>query len=323
MGNHRSKRSTLWSVVLSALCIVMCARGQSRDTLTFVQWELNSISNEDRTGAIRAVLTRLQPDALVLTGITNLADTAVAFAWFRDAEGFNSVDFAWFIGARMLVLTRQRQLDIQRVGLLASAGRLQVSVKMRSAAGYCYPLVVANWHKVESGASDSSHRKSATDLLTLAGVLEDGEVGCRERIFVMGTFYSGSSSDSGLQLLRDQRFLKEPLIDLADVEGVWDSTEEYTQLHTTSTTKGIQSRDAMILVSASVVDYVASWSVFGNDGAHFSVPLSVGAHRSLSPEMVGYLQSASETLPVVLQLEEPVESSVARGEEFPVRLYLR
>ncbi len=313
MGNRKSMSTTLCSVVLYALSIVMYASGQTRDTLTFVHWELNSVSNEDRAGAIRAVLTRLQPDALVLTGITNLADTAVAFAWFRDAEGFDSVDFTWFIGARMLVLTRQRQLDIQSFGLLASAGRLQVSVKMRSAAGYCYPLVVANWHKVESGASDSSHRKSAIDLLTLAGDLEDEEVGCRERIFVMGTFYSGSSSDSGLQLLRDQSFLREPLVDLADVEGVWDSTAEHAQLHTTSTTKGIQRRSAMALVSASVVDNVASWSVFGNDGAHFSVPLSMGPHRSLSPEMVGYLQLASETLPVVLQLEEPVESSVARG----------
>ncbi len=139
---------------------------------------------------------------------------------------------------------------------------------------------------------------------------------------VLGDFNLYRATEEAFQILLDQTnsgYFLDPVNQL----GSWHENADYVNVHSQSTRLdalsdgaggGLDDRFDMILVSPAIMESNAinysdnSYTVFGNDGAHFNVSINEGGNSAVSQELADALHLASDHLPVYLDLTINVTS---------------
>lgn len=137
-----------------------------------------------------------------------------------------------------------------------------------------------------------------------------------------GDFNFYDAAEAGYSLLMDSMAVD--LEDPIDTPGEWHDGYAYRHIHTQSTrttnlgdggaTGGMDDRFDFILLShhmfedSAALSYVTgSYEAYGNDGQHYGNAINVSDNGVVPPEIADALYTASDHLPVILQLSYPAD----------------
>jgi endonuclease/exonuclease/phosphatase family metal-dependent hydrolase len=105
--------------------------------------------------------------------------------------------------------------------------------------------------------------------------------------------------------------------------GNWHNSSSFADIHSQSTrttdlgddgsTGGMDDRFDFILVSAPLLEKVipGSYKAFGNDGNHFNQAINSGTNSAVSTEVANALHSASDHLPVIVEIDFTLVSGIS------------
>lgn len=148
---------------------------------------------------------------------------------------------------------------------------------------------------------------------------------------VAGDFNIYYSDEPAFQKLTDSLVnVSGMLIDPLHLIGNWHENSNYASAHTQSTrvdqlpdggaTGGLDDRFDMILCSAGIIDTAGlylidgSYTICGNDGAHFNIAINTGYNSVVPAEVADALYWASDHLPLSIDLSDETGSAVAEHE---------
>lgn len=272
-------------------------------TIRIVYWDLVGMStSQSNESAITRVVDHLQPDVLIVQHLPRASDTGVFGSAFRRTHDTASVDILYAGSSDLFALVNGAKGRMSYSGMFGLPGANQYSIGVSVDSTKSYSIVVANWPDAVSVDSGGSHVEPAEALLVMAKTgEEDGE--SAGRVIAVGTFHASSSSDDGLSVyVKHRDYLSSPLVDISGAQGQWDSVEQRSSLHTSSTRSGLVRRTSMALLSESLLADVRSWFVAGNDGSHFGRSVSSGINDSVPQGVASDLESISESLPIVVDI---------------------
>jgi endonuclease/exonuclease/phosphatase family metal-dependent hydrolase len=203
---------------------------------------------------------------------------------------------------------------------------------------------IAEYRLAMSGAQTdiylfSVHFKASQGLTNEQIRLQEATI-LRERLdalpagsnfIVAGDFNIYYSDEPAFQMLTDSMpNVNGMLIDPLHLAGNWHENSTYASVHTQSTrvdqlpdggaTGGMDDRFDMILCSAAIIDTTGlhmidnSYTICGNDGAHFNLAINYGYNSAVPPEVADGLYWASDHLPISLDLDDEIGSSVPEQE---------
>lgn len=295
-------------IVCGIVCLNVAAYSQDENRLRIMYWDLSGTEvDQARREAIKSVIKGTAPDILVVQYLR--ADTGVVMSAFRETHAVVREPLVYSSSSQMMIVSNDKLAVPKRTSIGPGTYGTQIGLSFRLASGGWYALLVANWSQLTGEAGMIAHLDNASYLFSIANGAEKYD-NCAGRIVVVGTFNAASSSDSGLQYLSYDGFLRSPLVDIAQVEGRWDSVESFAHLQTSSTTEGLTVRSTMAMVSQALLENVRSWFILGNDGKHYGRSVTSGANDSVSAEMARYLELASPNLPIVIDIDTGPVSSV-------------
>ncbi len=177
--------------------------------------------------------------------------------------------------------------------------------------------------KASQGATNESIRLQ--EATVLRNRLDALPAGCN--FIVAGDFNIYYSEEPAFQKLTDSLVnVTGRLIDPLDITGTWHENSYYASTHTQSTrvdqlpdggaTGGMDDRFDMILCSAGVMDSTGlyfvenSYAICGNDGEHFNLAVNFGYNGAVPADVAEALYWASDHLPVSVDLDDEVVSSI-------------
>lgn len=297
-------------IVCGIVCLNVAAYSHPESRLRIMYWDLSGMEmDQTRREAIESVIKATAPDILVVQYLTDIADTGVVMSAFRETHTVVHDPFVYSSSDGMMIVGNDKVAVPKRTSIGPGMYGTQIGLSFQLASGGWYALLVANWSQLTGEAGMVAHVDNASYLFSIANGAEQTD-NCEGRIVVVGTFNAASSSDSGLRYLSYDGFLRSPLVDIAQAEGRWDSVESFAHLHTSSTTAGLTTRSTMAMVSQALLENVRSWFIPGNDGKHYGRSVASGTNDSVSAEMARYLEIASSSLPIVIDIDTQPVSSV-------------
>ncbi len=186
-------------------------------------------------------------------------------------------------------------------------------------------LIVFSLHlKSNVGSGDNQARRysEATVLRNVTSKLP-----LNSNYLVAGDFNILNSSELAFNVLINT---SSPgyVIDPQQATGNWESNASFAHTHTWSSSN-LTVRFDMILFSQALkdkggIDYVEnSYSIAGNDGLHFNLPINSGTNNSASRALLDSLISASDHLPVYADFTFGVPTSVSSTQYIPASFELK
>jgi len=312
--------------MLLALAVLCCAGGpafgQSTDTLRFVQYnllkyaDLSCLPLATKNARLKLIFDVLRPDILTVnemlpsqTAVTSLRTNALSYnshvqsTVFGNASGSDIVNMLYYNADKLGYLGHQaitgnvRDIDIYHLYHLASTHPGDTTDL------YCF---VAHF-KASQGTSNVTARANAAQSI-VDWLQAHPQV---KRYTISGDFNLYSSNEPAFQTLL-QRF-----DDPSGQSNGWQGFS-YAALQTQSpadgsdpcaVTGGMDDRFDFILTSpdiwngnGSIAALPASYHTFGNDGVSYNQYLNCGATTSVSASVCTALRTASDHLPVTMQL---------------------
>ncbi len=298
-------------IVCGFVGLNISAYSQDKGRLRVMYWDLSGASlDQTRSQALTNVIKSMAPDILVVQYLSDVADTGVVMSAFRESHATVYNPFTYSFSSGMMIVGNDKLAVPVRTSIAPGTYGTQTGLSFQLASGGWYAILVANWVQLPGDTGMVAHFDNATYLFSMAHNAEEND-SCEGRIVVVGTFNGASSSDSGLQYLTYDGFLRSPLVDIAQAEGHWDSVESFAHLHTSSTATGLTTRSTMAMVSQALLGSIRSWFILGNDGKHYGRSITNGGNDSVSTEMAQYLERASPTLPIIIDIDTQSISSVS------------
>lgn len=307
------------------LALLLCGQGAAED-ITFTNW--NILNYPGTTGAARnvhyrTVLTDIGPDLLVVqemisqTGVDSflgsVLNTMEPGEW--SAAVFNNgpdSDNALFY--------RTSAFEVFGSGIVSTALRDINWWELRFlSTGDEFRLYTAHL-KASTGSDNEAKRLAECQLLR--NDLDSLAAGTHY-IFA-GDFNIYEGSEPAYQLLLSSG--DGQLIDPINQNGNWHNNASYAAIHTQSprvtsfgggATGGMDDRFDQILVSNELLDATgleilpATYTSFGNDGAHFNQAINAGSNGVVSQAVADAIHAAADHLPVVVTLSSPTSTTVA------------
>lgn len=188
---------------------------------------------------------------------------------------------------------------------------------------------------LKAGTGSDNEQKRYSQVTRLMNYLES--TGLYGNICLSGDFnIYGASEDAYQHLIHYSNSLYK-FYDPIDVEGEWNNSYGYRQVHTQSThsddngcaaSGGLDDRFDFILVSSPVyygsrkVSYVdGSYTALGNDGNHFNKSINYSTNQAVPSSIADALYNMSDHLPVIMDLAidvSPVTVSAPSIADFEV-----
>ena len=190
---------------------------------------------------------------------------------------------------------------------------------------------------LKAGTGSDNEQKRYSQVTRLMNYLESK--GLYGNICLSGDFnIYGASEDAYQHLIHYSNSLYK-FYDPIDVEGEWNNSYSYRQVHTQSThsddngcaaSGGLDDRFDFILVSSPVyygsrkVSYVTdSYHALGNDGNHFNKSINSPANQAVPSSVADALYNMSDHLPVIMDLAidvSPVSVSAPSVADYEVHV---
>ena len=188
---------------------------------------------------------------------------------------------------------------------------------------------------LKAGTGSDNEQKRYSQVVRLMNYLESS--GLYGNLCLSGDFnIYGASEDAYQHLIHYSNSLYK-FYDPIDVEGEWNNSYSFRQVHTQSThsddngcaaSGGLDDRFDFILVSSPVyygsrkVSYVdGSYTALGNDGNHFNKSINSPANQAVPSSVADALYNMSDHLPVIMDLAvdvSPVSVSAPSLADFEV-----
>ena len=291
--------------------------------LKVVAWDLMGYSKWDgpaREAGFRVVLNRLNPDILVVQGMTATDGVARFLEKVMNADKPGAyraapvqvgekLDAAVFWRPSLVALNTQNTITTAYLNIKEYAFRI------RSGPGAKSRLWVYNVH-FKYGSEDAAVKERETAARRLRNHLNALAPG--SQFLVCGNLNDLEASEGAYKILtRSQADDDGRAFDPAGRPGGWHANASYANLHTQSTHShsggghaggGLDDRFDFILVSQALLDgkgldYVkGSYLVYGNDGKHFNRSINDAPYK-LPKAVLDALYLASDHLPVVVSLK--------------------
>ena len=190
---------------------------------------------------------------------------------------------------------------------------------------------------LKAGTGSDNEQKRYSQVVRLMNYLESS--GLYGNLCLSGDFnIYGASEDAYQHLIHYSNSLYK-FYDPIDVEGEWNNSYSFRQVHTQSThsddngcaaSGGLDDRFDFILVSSPVyygsrkVSYVdGSYTALGNDGNHFNKSINSPANQAVPSSVADALYNMSDHLPVIMDLAvdvSPVSVSAPSVADYEVHV---
>ena len=284
---------------------------------------------------LKLILNEIQPDLLVVQGISNRE----GFFLFRDSVA-GILDFP--LTCRFFPERSNKQQESYsaifidgRAVARSSAGVISDTPNVMVAA-YIYPrrpedfgwtdsLFIISGHLIEGeGEGHQSVRlQTAEKLIRFYEYDYPPTNPHHDNAIFAGTLNVYTADEPAYRALLHPD--TGSLVDPIDRSGSWFGNVEFADLHTQSTrvqtfdgesVGGMRGRFDQILLSPQLLDNVipGSYTTFGNDGNHFNDSINALPNLAVGPVMAQALHDASDHLPVYLDLVFPRVTTDVREE---------
>ena len=190
---------------------------------------------------------------------------------------------------------------------------------------------------LKAGTGSDNEQKRYSQVVRLMNYLESS--GLYGNLCLSGDFnIYGASEDAYQHLIHYSNSLYK-FYDPIDVEGEWNNSYSFRQVHTQSThsddngcaaSGGLDDRFDFILVSSPVyygsrkVSYVdGSYTALGNDGNHFNKSINYSTNQAVPSSVADALYNMSDHLPVIMDLAvdvSPVSVSAPSVADYEVHV---
>ncbi|MGD8978602.1 MAG: endonuclease/exonuclease/phosphatase family protein [candidate division WOR-3 bacterium] len=270
-----------------------------------------------RLDDFRTVLSYIDPDILVVQEMQSQygVDLFLDSVMLPLRNTFASAPFHDGPGTDNALFYRQDKVSFLSADYIATTNRDIAEYRLFLEDGG-YELHLLSVHmKASGGAVNEAIRlQEATTLRNYLGALVPGT-----DFVVAGDFNIYYSDEPAFQMMTDSLENNQGrLFDPLNMSGNWHENSSYASVHSQSTRVeqlpdggaggGLDDRFDMILCSQSLLDSVGlllngnSYTVCGNDGAHFNLSINYGSNGSVPAYIADALYWASDHLPVFVEL---------------------
>lgn len=304
-----------WPFLPLLLLLSLNAAAQPLRVMTYNALSFGSNEDGSRVAALKTVVDSLAPDILCVQEI----EGPDGFFAFNDnisgprglaAGGFTDNDAIYFKASRL------EYIDSRVISTVP-----ETHVYILHVRGTNDTVDIVNVRLREGSTSADRDARSAA----CSAIRDDlSHLPSHRHHIILGTFGIRNAQEPGFLALTAAAMPGSSYDPAGSV--AWSTDNASALLHTSSTrttslddggsTEGMTVRSDMILLSVPLnARYVAgSYRAVGQDGAHFGRSLIDGANGVVSAKLAGALHTASDHLPVVVELEFG-SSGVERGDE--------
>jgi len=324
MNNHILRIVALVAILSANIGIASTIRIATYNVLDFPQ-----SFGVERVDDLRIAMGHINPDILVVqemqsqSGVEMFLDSVMlplhsAFTSMTFHDGPDT-DNAFFY--------RQDKVDCISTNYISTPNRDIAEYRLLLNNSQHELRVFSVHFKASQGASNEAIRlQEATILRNYLNTFLPGT-----DFVVMGDFNIYSSDESAFQMMIDSLANNNGrLLDPLNMAGDWHENSDYSNVHSQSTRVeqlpdggaggGLDDRFDMVLCSYSLLDSAGllllqdSYTICGNDGAHFNVSVNYGYNSAVPSHVADALYWASDHLPLFVDLsidttpvtEEPV-----------------
>jgi len=326
-----------WFALRISLCtaLLLCntAASSTIRVATFNILDFPQSLGVQRLDDFRTTLSFIDPDILVVqemqsqSGVDLFLDSVMSHvhasftsAPFHDGPDtdnalFYRQDRIEYVGAQYLTTTNR---DIASYHLLLDSGRNELF------------LLSAHLKASQGSVNETIRLQEATTLRNHLNTFSAGA-----DFIVAGDFNIYYSDEPAFRMMTDSLANNNGrLFDPLGVTGNWHENGNYADVHTQSTrveqlpdggaSGGLDDRFDMILCSQSLLDSVGmillweTYTICGNDGAHFNLSVNYGSNSAVPAYIADALYMASDHLPVFVDINV---DTIAAVQEPVVKVY--
>ncbi len=272
----------------------------------------------ERLGDLYAVLDYVNPDILVVQEMQNQTGVDLLDSVLHQIDdSFTSVSFHDGPGTDNALYYRTGRVDYISAQYHTTPNRDIAEYRMLQTDTQ-HELIVFSVHfKASQGASNETIRlQEATILRTRLNTLPlDSD------FLVVGDFNIYHSDEPAFGMMTDSlQNNNGRLFDPLSTSGFWHANIDFASVHTQSTRTeqlpdggaagGLDDRFDMILCSSSLLDPtnsfldIDSYTICGNDGAHFNLSINYGNNTAVPFPTADALYWASDHLPVFVDISD-------------------
>lgn len=321
-------------VLLLALLSTLRAAAQERDTVRVCTYNLHRFDLDprgvNRIDELRRILDEIGPEILVVQDLAG----RVAFTLFADSVAAKLA--VPLQGAEVMGERQTEYVAIFYDPLLFAAGipdmiadspRVMAALPLaHRASGDSLIVIGAQWEQGREIAPMMKRLESGALVNAYVTRLRRESPATRKILFA-GTLNLYTSDEPGYRSLLIEERDATLLVDPVDRPGDWHDNPLFADLHTndpkvtvslmSGVTGGLSDRFDQILLSDRLgAGYIpGSYTVVGNDGAHFNDSITAQPNHAVSPETAKALVTVSDHLPVYLDLVVGGVVSDVREEE--------
>jgi len=339
---YRNRKLTLALIAAFITVLLAAPVFAQMDTLRFCTW--NVLNYPERTGAsplerYRTVLEAIQPDIFcaqevmndagqnaILNNVLNVINPG-EWATSPNTDANLGTNY-WKDDSHLYYKTDK--ITLLATYLIGTDVRYMKLCKLEidNGDGSDILYVITGHLKASNTTEDKAERGEEAQAVVNRINTQEFD---RAEIIFCGDFNLYTASEPAWDVL----VTNGPFVDPINRAGSWNNNESYEDIHTQSTrlssigdggsTGGLDDRFDFILMTAALNDgftieaLTNTYWAFGNDGNHFNSDINTGTNSSVSDQVADALYYASDHLPVIMDLVQPVtENSVAeRGEALP------
>jgi endonuclease/exonuclease/phosphatase family metal-dependent hydrolase len=305
-------------VIISIMLFAVCFNAATLRVATYNILNFPDALGTQRLDDLHIVLEYLNPDILVVQEMQNQSGVALLDSVLQDIDNtFTSIPFHDGPGTDNALFYRGERVDYLSAQYHATPNRDIAEYRLLITDTQTELTVFSLHFKASQGASNEAIRlQEATILRNRLNTFS-----MESDFLVAGDFNIYYSDEPAFGMLTDSlQNNNGRLYDPLSATGYWHANIDFRAVHTQSTRTqqlpdggaggGLDDRFDMMLCSKGLLDStdlfldVDSYTICGNDGAHFNLSINYGNNAAVPSQIADALYWASDHLPVLVDITD-------------------